>query len=208
MARSPAAPGLSPGSGLSPDARRRPGLGHGFRLGPRLRNVTGHSHAQNAPGVGPRNAGLGQASRRPQRLPGARMLLNPGTGRPTHAEYGVGDALPTPLLAGRPRPSRQRFGTRFGAARVPSLAREAATRPGLAARLGRGAGPASSRQNRVAGSSPAGYVAPSLFFQTGGWAGIGGPGRHVVNGRGKPRNANLRPNLRTGQPRDRPVSAA
>lgn len=38
-------------------------------------------------------------------------------------------------------------------------------RPGRARRREGGAEPASSRQNRVADPSPAGYVAPSIFFK-------------------------------------------
>lgn len=74
---------------------------------------------------------------------------------------------------------------------------------------GEGAEPAGSRQNRVVDSLPRGLRRALLFFQTRGWAGIGGSGTHVVNGRGKPRSPNLRLDLRRPQPRcsGRPASA-
>lgn len=75
----------------------------------------------------------------------------------------------------------------------PLAHRPAAPRPPWPGPAPRGRGGASEFAPKSRSRSlPSGLRRALHFFQTLIWAGIGGLGAHVVNGRGKPRNPNLR----------------
>lgn len=124
--------------------------------------------------------------------------------RLSHADHArVGDTLPRPSAqtASRQAPlprAENADGRLCSPGSLIGPRRRDPPRTGRAPRLRGGASDFAPKSRSWA--RPPGYVAPPMFFQTPGWAGIGGLGRHVVNGRGKPRNANLRPNLRRPSP--------
>lgn len=181
---------------LGTDRRRS----HHSRLRPRPGNVTAHSHAHNAQWPAPRGhrAGDGRRGHCPkprgprffQARKGSETLLGrPPCFGPQEARgaarrprsFPSGKApRPSPLPGGRlgsgarPHPGGVRVRPGRAPGRRGSLIggrRRDPPRPGAAPSEG---GANSSRQNRVAGPSPAGYVAPSFFFKPGAGRGLVG----------------------------------